>query len=1103
MSNFSFLQDRFPVLAKLGGLAEQYLYNDNNSCLIKLGMIGETVVNLIFEYDELPKPTEDIAVNRINILVREGLIDKQIEDILHSLRKTRNKAVHENFDSVERSSILLSLAYALCEWFMQTYGDYNYQHRDFVLPAKDKQENKNEIEKQEQAIDVLKQKALENAINGEHIKRNERLKLIKTATANLKLTEEQTRLIIDQQLRLAGWEADSLNLRYSKGVRPQKNLNIAIAEWPSLTLKGTKGAVDYALFCGLKLVAVVEAKRIEKDIPSVLDYQAKEYASNIIVDEACIIDYFGEYKVPFMFATNGRPYLKQLATMSGIWYKDLRNSYMPPKALQGFMRPEAMLETLQMDIAKANKDLAEYNQGFLADKHGLNLRYYQINAICATVQAIIKGQQNILLAMATGTGKTRTILGMIYLFLKTKRFKRILFLVDRTSLGDQALETFREVKLEQLMSLDQLYDIKGLIDKSIEKETKIQIATVQSMVKRLLYTSENDENNEIVEKPAVSDFDLIIVDEAHRGYILDKQMSEEELLYDNQVDYVSKYRYVIDYFDAVKIGLTATPALHTTEIFGMPIFTYSYREAVNDRFLVDHDAPHNIHTKLRDDGIVYKKDDEILMLDTKTNELETVACLEDEIHLEIDKFNREVITEGFNRAVLEEIIQSIAEKNRYKDEQKQGKVLIFAVDDKHADLVVQILKEICPDYNISSDTIIKITASAGEGSKERISEYIRRFKNEKDPSIVVTVDLLSTGIDVPQIDTLVFLRRVKSRILFEQMLGRATRLCPQIDKTCFEIYDPVGVYESLDSVNTMKPVVANPQISISDMILKMKEDLSGYDTNEQETIRKNQITQLVGKLNRRYQSMHEKAKEHFITITGKSVVEFIDDLQNVDVNELQDYLTKHEKGFNLLQEKDVLKGKKRIIYQGEDEVTEHTRNYGNTDKPQDYLDSFMQYLQNNINEVMALKIICTKPKDLKRSDLKKLYAELSDAGFTEINLNRALNQMSNQEITADIISIIRQCMLGSSRISHEERIKKAMEKLRANHYFNVKEETFLKGIEAYLMNESVINVDVFNSDGNFKRSGGFNRINKIFSGNLAQIIDELNEYLYEDGGKIA
>lgn len=158
--------------------------------------------------------------------------------------------------------------------------------------------------------------------------------------------------------------------------------------------------------------------------------------------------------------------------------------------------------------------------------------------------------------------------------LESKRFRRILFLVDRVSLGEQAMDTFKDVKLKELLTLDKIYEIKAIDDNIINLETKVSISTVQGLLKRTILAEEPDL------MPGA--FDLIIVDEAHRGYILDREMTEEEILYDNQDDYMSKYKQVIEYFDAVKVALTATPALHTTEIFGEPVYTYSYREAVID-----------------------------------------------------------------------------------------------------------------------------------------------------------------------------------------------------------------------------------------------------------------------------------------------------------------------------------------------------------------------------------------------------------------------------------------------------------------------------------------------------------------------------------------
>ena len=125
-SNFEFLTSHFPVLAKFGELAEKYLYSDSNSCLMKLGMIGETIVNLCFTYDRLPLPQDNTAANRINSLFREGMITRDLKEVLHTLRISRNKTTHENYTSIEDGKTLIQMAYGLCEWFMQTYGDWNY-----------------------------------------------------------------------------------------------------------------------------------------------------------------------------------------------------------------------------------------------------------------------------------------------------------------------------------------------------------------------------------------------------------------------------------------------------------------------------------------------------------------------------------------------------------------------------------------------------------------------------------------------------------------------------------------------------------------------------------------------------------------------------------------------------------------------------------------------------------------------------------------------------------------------------------------------------------------------------------------------------------------
>ena len=1085
-SNFAFLKSHFPVLANFGILAEKYCYSDSNSCIMKLGMIGETIVNLMLTYDKIKIPPECNAVTKIKILSLQGLLTPDLSDILHALRKARNKAAHTNYENIKEGQTLLEMAYSLCEWFMQTYGDWEYKHCKFVMPTEaDAQSITDNDDK------AAEQKMLEEsekiAAAAKAIAADERRKRALAAASQRQKSEAETRYMIDTQLRKVGWEADSENLRYGKGIRPQKGKNLAIAEWPTLSAAGNKGRADYALFAGEKLVAVIEAKAEHKDIPSVIDYQCKEYAQNIRPeDEKYVITTWGKYKAPFVFATNGRPYLAQLETKSGIWFLDLRESANMPKALRGWISPDGMLKLLESDIEKADKALQTLPYDFLRDKDGLNLRQYQLNAIQAAENAVINGQKNILLAMATGTGKTRTVLGMIYRFLKTGRFNRILFLVDRTALGEQAEDVFNEVKLEDLKTLNDIYDIKTLEDAVFEDETKVHIATVQGMVKRLLY---NDEERQ----PSVTDYDLIVIDEAHRGYLLDKEMGEDELLYRDQLDYQSKYRMVIEYFDAVKIALTATPALHTTQIFGKPVFKYTYREAVIEGYLVDYDAPHKIKTQFNTEGIKYSKGETLALYDPVTHEITNSEVLQDEMNFDVEKFNKQIITPSFNRTVLEEIARDID-----PEDVMQGKTLIYAVDDEHADLIVKILKEIYTNYGIDNDAIMKITGSVAGGNKRKVQEAIKRFKNERFPSIAVTVDLLTTGIDVPEITTLVFMRRVKSRILFEQMLGRATRLCPKINKTHFEIYDPVGVYDSLEEVNTMQPVSADPKTTFAQL-------LDGLEVLEDEAHIKNAVAQIIAKLQRVKRSLTKEEVNEFKDLAAGLTVEgFIQKIESLPAAEARNTLLMEASLLEMLDDKHRHGGYTKVISDKQDKFLIRERGFGkNEQRPEDYIEAFEDFVKNNVNEIAALNIICTRPKELTRETLKSLRMALAQNGFTTQQLNTAVSEITSEEITADIISFVRRYAIGSPLVSHQARIRRAVDKLKKAHNFSRVELNWLNRIENYLLNESVMNVKVFDEDERFKTNGGYKRLNQVFRNNLEGIITELNEYLYDDGGRTA
>ncbi len=264
------------------------------------------------------------------------------------------------------------------------------------------------------------------------------------------------------------------------------------------------------------------------------------------------------------------------------------------------------------------------------------------------------------------------------------------------------------------------------------------------------------------------------------------------------------------------------------------------------------------------------KGDTVPVYDPATGQITNIEDMPDEIKLEIDHFNKLVVTENFNRTVARELV-------KYLNPDGEEKTLIFAATDDHADMVVRILKEEFEESGvpIPDDAIVKIT-----GSIDRPEGMIRRFKNEQLPNIAVTVDLLTTGIDVPEICNLVFIRRIRSRILFEQMMGRATRRCDRIKKDHFDIYDAVALYEALDPVSSMKAVAADPTTTLGQLADEL-DDMLG--DNAKPEVMKNQVEQILAKLQRISRKLDQEGLAEWKTLSGgQTVEEFINSLKNQD-----------------------------------------------------------------------------------------------------------------------------------------------------------------------------------------------------------------------------
>jgi type I restriction enzyme R subunit len=819
-ANFAFLRSHDEQLVRLGALAERYFQEDPNTCLIKLRRFAELLAQLTAAKTGLFISTEENQADLLRRLKFERVITEQVANLFHQIRIVGNKATHQCTGSHREALTQLKIARNLGIWFHQTFsGDRNFKAGAFVPPPKpadataeltaELERLRNELEKTRSEAEKARQAAEDQAkalLSAEEKARREAeeralweqlaieaeqarsalqaqqtalvINLSEQAAFSIDLDEDETRAIIDRQLRDAGWDADTQNLRYSKGVRPAKGRNMAIAEW-----RTANGVADYALFVGTRCIGLVEAKRRQKNVSTAID-QAERYAKGFqLQDGVGLVDGspWGEFYVPFVFASNGRPYLKQIETESGIWFRDVRKPTNRRRALAGWLTPEGLQAQLDMDREAAHADLKRQSYQF-----GFPLRPYQQRAIAAIENALEQDRREMLVAMATGTGKTKLAIALLYRLLTAKRFRRVCFVVDRNALGTQAADQFRTTKIVSTKTFADIFGLQSLKDIEPDSETKVHICTIQGLVKRVLYASEPSDI------PPVDQYDLLLVDECHRGYLLDREMSDSELSFRSQDDYISKYRRVLEYFDAVKIGLTATPALHTVEIFGEPVFTYSYREAVIDGFLIDHEPPVQITTSLSQSGINFRVGEALEVIYSPTGHLQRIYA-PDNLNFEVDDFNKRVITVPFNQAVAQELAKHI-------DPNLPGKTLIFAVNDAHADIVVDQIKQAMEDYygEIEDGAVRKIT-----GSVDRVGELIRSYRNDSLPKIAVTVDLLTTGIDVPSITNLVFLRRVNSRILYEQMLGRATRLCPEIAKETFRIFDAVDLEG--------KPTVAIPK----------------------------------------------------------------------------------------------------------------------------------------------------------------------------------------------------------------------------------------------------------------------------------------------------
>ncbi len=877
---------------------------------------------------------------------------------------------------------------------------------------------------------------------------------------------------IDTKLRAMSpaWQI----IPWREGLDTSKLACHAVTEFPT-----ENGPADYALFVNGVLLGILEAKKITVNPQNVLE-QAKRYAKGATTGPG----HWHGYRVPFLYATNGEI----------IWHLDARAEKSVSRTLSNFHTGPAMEAMLALDLDSARRWLLD-----TPPERITRLRPYQVRAIVATEGAILAGRHELLVAMATGTGKTFLTVAQIYRLLESKQFRRILFLVDRKALAAQAVRTFNAFDTPQGNKFTQEYEVysqrfqredfgddEPFDPKVLPNEyltdpkpthTFVYVSTIQRMAGNLFgrentfAQSVNDpELEQDVDKLdiPIHAFDLIIADECHRGYTLQE---------------TSLWRDTINHFDAIKIGLTATPAPHTTALFGQPVFRYDVEQAILDGYLVDYEAV-AIKSDVRMNGAFLKEGEEVGIIDPTTGK-EQRDELEDERQFASEDIEKRITAPDSNRKIIEEIAQYA-----YAHEKETGhfpKILIFAVNDiahtSHADQLVKTCRAV---FGQGDDFVQKIT---GNPNVDRPLQKIREFRNRPNPKVVVTVDMLSTGVDIPALEFIVFLRPVKSRILWVQMLGRGTRKCPEINKTKFTVFDCfdgtlINYFKNTTDFEIQSP--AKTPLTLLEVIENIWQNVD----------RDYHVRILAKRLRRIEKDMSGAARLEFAKwipdgdigafagqLAGKIKTDFTGTMKLLRNPDFPKLLLEYQRAYSPFL----------VGYEVQDAVSSAKVNrFGKFETAEGYLEAFARFVKDNADKVDALGILLKRPRDWRPKALEELRRTLAQNQFDERKLQEA-HQVASHKALADVISIVKHAAQAQAPVlTAEERVNQAMDKLVVKHQFTTEQMQWLSLVREQLIKNLTIDEDDFDNTPLLQGRGGAAKAKRVF-GELNLLVAQLNE----------
>lgn len=922
--------------------------------------------------------------------------------------------------------------------------------------------------------------------------------------------EARARINIDALLTACGWvvqDRTETNLHAGRGV--------AVREAHT-----HDGYADYLLFVDHRAIGVVEAKPEGFTLAGVAE-QAGGYAAGLPPE----IPHYS-LPLPFVYESTG------VETC----FRDNRDPNPRTRPVFAFHRPETLKEWIEQgDTLRARLQKIPEQSPLIPD----HLWPAQVEAIRKLESSFAADKPRALIQMATGSGKTFTAVNFTYRLIKHAKAKRVLFLVDRNNLGRQTFKEFDQfITPDDGRHFTELYNVHHLQSNVLDDVSKVHITTIQRLYSMLLGEEEFDAANEegslweadgvvtygqereVRYNPRIpiEYYDFIITDECHRSIY-------------------NLWRQVLLYFDAFLVGLTATPSAQTFGFFNSNIvMEYSRPRAVADGVNVDGEV-YRIRTRITSEGETIEKGWWVGHRDKRTRR-QRWEQLEEDFTYNPEDLDRNVVAPSQIRTILTAYRDSLPEL--FPGRNEVPKTLIFAKDDAHAEEIVRIAREV---FNGGDDFCQKITYRT-TGQPE---ELISAFRNSYKPRIAVTVDMIATGTDIKPLEVLVFMRAVRSRVLYEQMLGRGTRVISDTDfmgvtttpharKSRFVIVDAVGVTEqelvetstvdrkrSVPLKNLLNAVAVGAidddlMSSLANRLSLLERRLSPAQRQEVETLldvpnAPERFTHLRQVSNALMDALDADRIEAQAVENGADPES---DLSEEQYEEARQQLVRRAimplaaspELRNLLMEREIL-----IDETSQDTVVEQGFDTDATERARQLIESFEGFIQGNQDRITALQILYNRPYAQRRLDfdlVRELAEQLNqqlhliDPVYMTESLWQAYQKLERdrvrgagqQRILADLVALVRHAAQGEELEPYPQRVERHYRewlaaKAESGVDFNPQQRWWLDEIAKHIGINISISLDDLNYYG-FQQRGGQLAAQRLFGTELARLVDELN-----------